>query len=130
MSMAGRSWITGQALSAIREHPLTGLGIGSFVINLANTAVEGAPIEPVHNVILLATAELGVAGLILIAILFVSVVRSIIRSTSPRAILAGALLAGLGIISLFDHYLWTIAPGRTMLGLALGLWAGQVAHDA
>jgi hypothetical protein len=34
------------------------------------------------------------------------------------------------VISLFDHYLWTIAPGRVMLGLALGLWAGQVAHDA
>jgi O-antigen ligase len=130
MSMAGRSWITQQALSVIREHPLTGLGIGSFVINLANTAAKGAPIEPVHNIFLLAFAELGVVGLILFVVLFASVARSIIRSTSPRAILAGALLAGLGTVSLFDHYLLTIAPGRTMLGLALGLWAGQVAHDA
>jgi hypothetical protein len=54
----------------------------------------------------------------------------IVRSKSPQAILAGATLAGLGVIALFDHYLWTLAPGRIMLGLALGLWAGQVFQDA
>jgi len=41
----------------------------------------------------------------------------------------GALLAGLAVISLFDHYLWTLAPGRLMLGFVLGLWEGQAAHD-
>lgn len=129
ISTVGRSWMTQQALDVIREHPLTGLGIGSFVINVADTAVDGAPIEPVHNIFLLATAELGAAGLIVIVALFASIAHSISRSKSPRAIVAGAVLAGLGVISLFDHYLWTIAPGRVMLGLALGLWAGQVAHD-
>jgi hypothetical protein len=47
-----------------------------------------------------------------------------------EAILAGAMVAGLGVIGLFDHYLWTLAPDRIMLGLVIGLWAGQAANDA
>ena len=48
---------------------------------------------------------------------------------NPNAILAGATITGLGVIGLFDHYLWTLAPGRLMLGLVLGLWAGQTIHN-
>ena len=92
--------------------------------------MEGAPIEPVHNVFLLITAEIGIVGLILIIGLFISITIKICKAHSPQAILASATLTGLGVISLFDHYLWTLAPGRMILGLALGLWAGQVAHDA
>jgi len=114
----------------IRQHPLTGVGMGSFVIELANTAVPGAPIEPVHNMFLLVASELGAAGLILILSLFISIALNIFKTKSPQAILASATLIGLAVISLFDHYLWTLAPGRIMLGLALGLWAGQITHEA
>ena len=130
ISTVGRSWLTQQAMDVIRQQPLTGVGIGSFIIQLSNTAVEGAPIEPVHNVFLLITAEIGIVGLILIIGLFISITIKICKAHSPQAILASATLTGLGVISLFDHYLWTLAPGRMILGLALGLWAGQVAHDA
>ena len=52
------------------------------------------------------------------------------KSKKPNVIVVGALLAGMGTISLFDHYLWSLAPGRMMLGIILGLWLGQVAkHD-
>ena len=117
-------------MNIIRRHPLTGVGIGSFVLELSNSAVEGAPIEPVHDIFLLIASELGAPGFLLITGMFISVALTVIRSKSPQAILAGATVAGLGAISLFDHYLWTLAPGRMMLGLALGLWAGQVAQRA
>ncbi|HSJ87570.1 MAG TPA: O-antigen ligase family protein [Anaerolineales bacterium] len=130
ISTGGRSWLARQAFDMVRKHPLTGVGVGSFVLELANNSLDGAPIEPVHNTILLLTAELGLLGGILLFALCFTVARIIIRSRSPQAILAGALVTGLGIINLFDHYFWTIAPGRVMLALALGLWAGQVAHDA
>jgi len=130
ISTVGRSWLTERAINMIRQHPLTGVGIGSFIIELSNTAVTGAPIEPVHNIFLLVTTELGVVGLILMIGLFIFIALNIFKAKSPQAILASATLTGLGVISLFDHYLWTLAPGRIMLGLALGLWAGQVAHDA
>ena len=130
LSTFGRSWLTEQASSMTRNHPLTGVGIGSFIIELADYAVDGAIIEPVHNLFLLAASELGIVGLLLVTGLFTTIAANIFKARTPKAILAGAALTGLGIVSLFDHYLWTLAPGRIMLGLALGLWAGQASHDA
>jgi O-antigen ligase len=130
LSTFGRSWLAKQAVEMIREHPFTGVGAGSFTLKLSEYAMEGAPIEPVHNMLLLATAELGVPGLIAITGVVISLGRIIIKTQTPRSILASAALIGLGVISLFDHYLWTVAPGRIMLGLTLGLWMGQVANDA
>lgn len=129
-SILGRLWYSQRAVEMIQTHPLTGVGLGSFVLELSNVAVEGVKIEPVHNVFLLVTADLGVPGFVLIIGLFISIALNIIKAQSPQAILASAILVGLGVIGLFDHYLWTIAPGRMLLGLALGLWAGQVTHDA
>lgn len=129
-SMLGRLWFAQQAIHMIQDHPLTGVGVGSFIIELSKTAAMEAPIEPVHNILLLTTTELGMGGLILIIGLSISIALNIIKAKSPEAILAGATLTGLGVISLFDHYLWTLAPGRVLLGLALGLWAGQVKNEA
>ena len=126
LSTFGRSWLNQQAWEMIRQHPLTGVGIGAFIIELASYALPGASIEPVHNIFLLAGAELGIFGMIIVSGLFISIVLSIIKAQTPKSILASALLAGLGIISLFDHYLWSLAPGRLMLALALGLWAGSI----
>jgi hypothetical protein len=125
-SFVGRAWLNQEAIQIFREHPLTGVGSGSFIIELAQRAGYGYIIEPVHNIFLLAGAELGFSGLVIIALLFISVAERSLKAQQPNAILASAILSGLGIISLFDHYLWTLAPGRLLLGLALGLWSGQV----
>ena len=124
-SFTGRMWLNQEAMQMIREHPVAGVGVGSFIIELSQRAGEGYIIEPVHNLPLLVGAELGSVGLIVLTGLFVSVVLNILQTQTWEAILAGAIIAGLGIISLFDHYLWSIAPGRLILGLALGLWTGQ-----
>jgi O-antigen ligase len=128
-SFIGRAWLSQEAREMIRAQPLTGAGIGSFIIQLARRAGEGYVIEPVHNIFLLAGAELGIPGLLLMAALTVSFAYHLYGTQNPNAILAGATMAGLGVIGLFDHYLWTLAPGRIMLGLMLGLWAGQVIHN-
>jgi hypothetical protein len=130
ISTLGRSWLTEQAVKMIHTHPLTGVGIGSFILELARTSVEGAPIEPVHNVFLLLFAELGVVGLIFVLGLSLVLLLQVIASKTPHSILASAILVGFGTISLFDHYLWTLAPGRIMVGVTVGLWAGQIAKDA
>jgi len=130
LSTFGRSWLTQQAITMFQQHPLTGVGIGSFVINLSTYAIEGAIIEPVHNILLLAGSELGIFGVLLVLGLFISIGLNIFKAQTPKAILASASITGLGVISLFDHYLWTVAPGRIMLGLALGLWIGQITNDA
>ncbi len=109
----------------IQKYPLTGVGIGSFIVELAKRAGEGYVVEPAHNIFLLAGAELGIPGLLLVAALSISFLFRLSKAQNPRVILTGATLMGLGIISLFDHYLWTLAPGRLMLGLVAGLFMGQ-----
>jgi len=127
-SFIGRAWLNGEALKMIREVPLTGVGVGSFMIELSKRAGEGYVIEPAHNVLLMAGAELGIPGLLLVIALSISFAYRLFKTQHPAAILAGATLTGLGVISLFDHYLWTLAPGRLMLGLVIGLFAGQDIH--
>jgi len=130
-SFIGRAWLNGEARRLIAEHPLTGIGIGSFMIELARRAGEGYVIEPAHNILLLAGAELGMPGLLLVSALAGLFIYRLFKTQNPHAILAGATLAGLGFIALFDHYLWTLAPGRVMLGLVIGLFLGQdIRHDA
>ncbi len=130
-SFIGRAWLDGEAVKIIRQYPLTGVGIGSFILELAKRAGPGYVVEPAHTVFLLAGAELGVPGLLIVAAFVVSFVVRLFKTQHPNAILAGAALSGLGVIGLFDHYLWTLAPGRLMLGLAVGLFLGQgSSHDA
>ena len=128
-SIIARAWLSQEALQIIRERPLTGFGIGSFIIELAKRAGEGYIIEPVHSILLLAGAELGIPGLLLLVSLFVSFGYRMVKLQKPEAILAGAAITGMGVIGLFDHYFWTLAPGRLILGLVLGLWAGQTSKN-
>jgi O-antigen ligase len=128
-SLTGRLWLTEQATTLIKERPFLGVGAGSFIIQLAERAGERNFVEPVHNVPLLVTSELGILGFVLLLAMVVSIAKSFLQNKNSKAIIIGALLSGLAVISLFDHYLWTLAPGRLMLGFTLGLWEGQIARD-
>lgn len=130
LSTFGRGWLNEQALRIFQQHPLLGVGIGSFILKLSTYAVEGALIEPVHGIPLLIASELGIVGLFTLVGLSITIMLMIFKAKTPKSILASATLVGLGVISLFDHYLWTLAPGRMMLGLALGLWMGQISNEA
>jgi O-antigen ligase len=115
----------------IGEYPWTGVGIGSFIIGLSRRAGEGYVVEPAHSIPLLAGAELGIPGLAVLVAISVLFFYRLHRTAKPDAILVGAALSGLGVIGLFDHYLWTLAPGRLMLGLVIGLYISQdKRHDA
>jgi O-antigen ligase len=124
-SFIGRAWLNREAIKMVSEHPLTGVGVGSFIIELSRHAGDGYVIEPVHNLLLLAAAELGIPGFLLVVALLISFFYRLFKTQNPEAILAGATLTGLCVISLFDHYLWTLAPGRLLLGLVIGLFVGQ-----
>ena len=122
-SIEDRAWMTQQALQTIREHPILGVGIGSFAIDLANRDQGTYMIEPVHNLPLLAVAELGIPGLLLLGAAAITLLVAIRHAGNPAAVITTAMLAGLAVTAVFDHYLWTLAPGRALLWCALGLWA-------
>ncbi|HEY3475666.1 MAG TPA: O-antigen ligase family protein, partial [Anaerolineales bacterium] len=130
-SFLGRAWLNGSAVRMIQEYPLGGVGIGSFIMELARRAGVGYVVEPAHNILLMAGAELGIPGLLLVIALGLTFLWRLFKTHNPNAILAGAALAGLGVVGMFDHYLWTLAPGRLLLGLVIGLFAGQeFRHEA
>lgn len=125
LAVTGRFWLMEQGMKMTSERPFTGVGIGSFVILLAEREGQYNFVEPVHNIPLLALTELGVAGFAILVWIAILIGIKIYRTQHPRVILLGAVLAGIGVIALLDHYFWTLAPGRTMLALVIGLWMGQ-----
>jgi O-antigen polymerase len=124
-----RLWLIERTIELIQKHPLLGTGIGSYSLALSQHVEAFYKIEPVHNILLLALSELGIAGIIVLGGLAVAVVVGTLKARSSAAIVLSATLMGLFAITLFDHYLWTLAPGRLLFISMLGLWAGQVRGD-
>lgn len=107
-----RGEIYEHALQVFAEQPLTGHGLYTFGENLARMQSQ-PPAQPhshAHNMVLHIAAELGIPGLIALAITVVIVIRTLSRhwsqleETSDRLLLAGciAALAGFGTTHLFD----------------------------
>lgn len=126
--------LTESGLALIRMRPWLGVGPGSFSAALHQLAPETvayyAEFTPVHNVLILATAELGLLGGLCWLCLMVSpwfalwIARRQIEMTPWWAGLCGAM-AALTVASFFDHYLWSFQQGRLMLWLVWGLWARE-----
>ena len=113
------------ALRIWRRHPWAGVGAGAYMIAASDLPQLPAPLEPAHSVGLLAAAELGIVGLFLVAGLAGAVGGGIWlrrRQDGPSGALFGAALVGIGVTALFDHFWWTLPPGRDLLWLAIGLW--------
>ncbi len=128
-SNEARVWLIQETFNIIKDHPVLGVGMGSYIIEYARRVPYGYLVEPVHDLPLLVIAELGIAGAVILAGLGISILHGSLRAHRPLAVIFSAALIGLCVTALFDHYLWTLAPGRMLLGLMLGLWAGQVKQD-
>ena len=119
-----RALLGDQSWDLLRARPL-GLGAGAFVVGLAAQFPATNPVEPVHNVVLLAASELGwLAGLSCL-IAGAAIVLESRRAHGADAVVLSAIAAGLIVIGLGDHYLWSLAPGRTLATLFLGAWASR-----
>lgn len=122
--------------SMILKEPL-GVGIGGFTLQMQNYSdLKLAPwlFQPVHNAYFLIANEGGVlAGLLFLALLgylFYLLVAAFSRSKNNEQKQYFAfyisLLTGIGIISVFDHYFFSLYQGQVLLFLFLGLASGLV----
>ena len=127
-SIRERTQLGRQALDMIEARPLLGTGIGAFVTTMAEETPEGTPVEPDHNVPRLAAAELGVGGGILTLVAAAVILYGAWKAWTIDGVVLSAIVVGLMLPALFDHYVWSLSPGRTMAWLALGVWAGQVSR--
>jgi O-antigen ligase len=121
-----RLWLVQRSWEIIQKQPVLGVGVGSYTLALSQHVAAFYDIEPVHNIPLLIWSELGLGGVVVLTGLLVTVAYQSVKARRPLTIIFSAALAGLFAVSLFDHYLWTLAPGRLLAGTMLGLWAGQL----
>jgi len=130
------------SLHMLAGRPAFGVGAGTFVEVLAGLVPPLTRLEPVHNVILLATTETGLLGGLALLLLMAAVAGRAWqrrRTAAPAEVMWALVLLGMFVTGLFDHYWWTAPPGQLAVATVLGLWAGsagqvpvsdQVALDA
>ncbi len=123
-SLSDRAAYFDQALGAIRERPVLGVGGGNFTAFAQERFSEAGrfvgDFQPVHMVPLLVFAELGAVGFMLFVLLFIF---AFVQAWRARNSLAGAILCALLPILFLDHWLWSGHFGMVFLGFVLGVIA-------
>lgn len=103
-----------------REHPLLGVGLNQFILQIDqywNLTGLTRFNQPVHNIILLILVEMGAIGVGL----FLGLVWPIIRGWRKLPLWLQASWLFILITGMVDHYWWTLQAGMLMLFLLLGL---------
>jgi len=117
----------------VDQYPL-GVGVGSQVLHSVRGGVYQAhglsqvwEWEPIHNLYLLIGSEVGIVGLLSFLFFLAILLWQLIRRQLPlvKLFTLGALVSLL-VFGLFDHFLWTIQPGRLMLWVVIGIAVSQL----
>ncbi len=101
------------SLAAIKQHPWLGSGPGTTQLALSRVLPENTIPIPPHLIPVMALLELGIFGSLALSLLLWAYLR---RRTLPVFLVAWLLP-----IALFDHYLWSVWAGQSLLILALYL---------
>ena len=115
-----------QARSIIHDNWLQGVGAGNYTQVIVRAGASPAPtefryIQPVHNTWLLILAELGAIGLALILVTGYGLLVTFRENSFKSSLLHTTPLLALLIISLFDHYLWSLSVGLLLAATTLAL---------
>ena len=104
--------------SVLHDDWFIGHGLGTYVYALEDTMPgrEWWQYQPIHNVVLLSLAEVGVVGMMLIAI-WVGLIDFLNFSRFPQTQAIAAFMMGnvILVILFFDHYLWSSWAGLVLL---------------
>lgn len=126
-SFGDRKIYVTHAQELIAQHPLNGVGIGNYSNAVASQKNHTRPIwyyQPVHNIYLLITAEIGVVGAILFFAFITTILYDFFQETKRLYMKEMTLLLIISmmlIIGLCDHWAWTSHTGFITLFLFLGL---------
>ncbi len=116
-SVSERLLLIESALDISTKNPLFGVGSNNFILELAKldltSLAQTRLLQPVHNVFMLILAENGIVGLLLFALLLLTIARAV--QGKIKALLFIALLFYLSV----DHFLWTLQQGQLIFWLAI-----------
>ncbi len=114
---------------ATESKPVLGLGMGQFVPHLV-VQYPNYPVsiyQPVHNVYLLISSELGVAGVLLFSIFIVELIARFVRQARNGWSLGHSMLLcaviGILLMGLLDHFLWTLQQGSFVMWIIFAIMA-------
>jgi O-antigen ligase len=114
------------------SRPLLGTGAGTLPIAISDRFPDFTYYyQPAHFVLLTVAAETGIVGgmaygALMVVPFFLLWWRR--KEMNPELIaLSGALLS-LTVIGMLDYYTWTLAPGRIVFWLVIGLWVAAYAR--
>ena len=122
------------ALRLLADHPIGGVGARNFSSGTRAITPDRNVLDSVHNVPLLIGAELGLIGLLLVGIVVAVLIR-VGRSRwieRPVDLWHGPVAGGLaarGLISLFDHYPWSVPQGGLLGAWLAGWWLADSSKD-
>jgi hypothetical protein len=123
-SIQDRLALDATAVVEIVDHWPLGVGGGNYgLVSVAEGYQEGWG-EPVPNIVLLIAAELGVPGVLALAVLAFATARFVAESSDGDSVVLACLVAVV-VLGIFDHYLWTMPLGRIMAWTPLAIAAAR-----
>jgi len=122
-SWADRINLMKSGFSVMKNNLMVGTGLGNFTKGMENmipSTVNGVLlIQPVHNVVLLMIAELGIIGSLLYVLLLGKI---LISNVSKMNWFKWLVIISLVVIGSFDHYLFSLPQGMIIGGVAMLLF--------
>lgn len=119
-TISKRVWLAFCAVDIIRHHPVLGTGLGTYLLAQRNFPVPYPYhfLQPVHNIILLTLAEIGIPALLgALYGLFLMIKKYGLHYQFLFCVLA------LFITGMVDHYWLTLQQNLLLMGVAFGYTA-------
>lgn len=136
LSLDKRIALMKQSIELLVQHPLFGVGLGNSLYYQSDliSKLPYSFIQPVHNILLLFTIEVGIVGIIM-GVIFLRHFRLLGQHLELRGLIVdcrGALfwcLVVIGITGLFDHYWLTLVQNQMVMAVVLGSGYGSLRTD-
>lgn len=118
-SVAKRVELSRIATSFWLESPLSGTGLGNFVVRLGELPSSDWVrfLQPAHNTYLLILAEVGIIGL---AFFVTFLGLGLVRVYYSKQWLLALILLEVITVGIFDHYFWTLQQGGLLWWSIIG----------
>jgi len=124
-------------LEMIKNQPIFGVGIGESVLHMEqymHRFLKPWEKQPVHNFFILAGAEIGLPGMLILLWLFWLHLQALFgklmtRPENSTAALFAAGLLAIFILMQFDHYFYTLQQTQMLLWVILGISASLTLYS-
>ncbi len=136
-STIDRKFYNAVGLNMIQKNPIFGVGVGESVLHMehySSKTLQPWEKQPPHNYFIIAAAELGIPGALLLIWIIFSHLWGLLKKIKPGIdfklftfyFLLFTILATFLLLMQFDHYFYTLEQTQILLWIFLGLIAAEI----